>query len=251
MKDDSGATILGTDLPREQCDEIMFGYFLKRMRLQPGSSPSFSNYKKFEDMSFIETELFRKKWFDYRFLHPIQATYYFAHCYEQAHRIAYSRHISRDRAEFIKVLKKPDLFENEPRFINGVFAARQYADAIGAPYDFFIEASIRHRLAYWKQKHLPQPSHLYADWVCEKVFNEWEDSKRHRVRHAENRLYRAPNYEGSRDQDEHRGFLVDTALSRADPKTLLASFVDQELLTLSWIAARLGQDYAERVAEAA
>lgn len=251
MQDDTGATIFGTDLSRERCDEIMFDYFLKRMRLAPGSHPSYSNYKKFEDMGFIETELFRKKWFDYRFMHPIQATYYFVHCYEQGHRAAFKRHISRDRAEFIKVMKKSDLFENEPRFVNGVFAARQYADAIGAPYDFFIEAAMRHRLAYWKQKYLPQPSHLYADWVCEKVFSEWEDCKRHRVYHAENRVYRASNYDGSRDQNEHRDFLVETALTRADPAPLLASFVDKELLTFDWIAANAGQDIVERVKEAA
>lgn len=249
MQDETGETIFGTDLDRDRCDEIMFAYILKRMRV--AASPSFSNYKKFEEMTGVETELFRVKWFDYRFLHPVQATYFYAHCYDRAYRAAFKRHVSHKTAEHIAVLKKEDLFENEKRFVGAIWRGRQIADALGAPYPLFLEAAIRHMLRYWRQKYLPRPEHLYTDRVLEAVSQEWTEAKRHRLFYADHHLYRAQHFIGTRDQTEHRDFLIEMADMRRDPTPLLTSFVDKELLTIDWIAARSGQDVADRVAEAA
>lgn len=249
MQDEGGATIFGTDLDRDRCDEIMFGYVLTRMRVS--ALPSFSNYKKFEAITGVETELFRVKWFDYRFLHPVQATYLYAHFYVETYRTAFKRHVSRDQAEHVKVLKKPDLFANDKRLVGALWRGRQIADALGAPYPFFLEAAIRNMLRYWRQKYLPRPEHLYTDRVLDAVQQEWADAKRHRLFYADHHLYRAQHFVGTRDQAEHRDFLLEIAHLRRDPAPVLTGFVDKELLTIDWIAAKSGQDLADRVADAA
>lgn len=251
MQDETGAVIYGTDFSAERCDEIMFSFCLERLRLVPGALPSFSNYRKFEEMGLVETALFRKKWFDYRFLHPVAATYYYAHIYQAQYRLAFRRHVSHERAEYIRLLKADDLFSNAPRLVAALWKGRQLADAFGAPYEFVIEAALRETLRFWRQRYLPRPEQIYAERACEAVAREWTEAQQHRMFHAEHYLYRAPHYAGTRDQDEHRNFLIDAALTRSDPARMLVGLVDKELLTLDWIAARTGQDLARRVEEAA
>lgn len=54
-----------------------------------------------------EPNLFEKKWFDYRTLHPTQATYLFFENYREAFRKAYSVMIDRDESKYIQPVKNP------------------------------------------------------------------------------------------------------------------------------------------------
>jgi hypothetical protein len=251
MQDDDGKTIFGTDLDFDRCDELMFDFYLKKLRISAEKGPSYSNFRKFDELTHLETALFRKKWFDYRYLHPVAATYLYAHHYQVVYRQAFKRHISRDISEHIKVLKDEDLFNCPQRFVADMWRGRQIADAFGAPYNFVIEAGIRHTLRFWKQKYLPRPGQIFSDWVCDLIAAEWDEWKRVRAPHADHFEYRLPHYVGTRDQDEHHDHLLDLAGARSDPTALLSRFVDQELISLDKIGARFGDHLVERMREAA
>ncbi len=231
MQDDSGNTIFGTDLTWDQYDRLMY----ERVT---------AKWVEFE------RELFRAKWFDYRFMHPVAATYVAVHHYERAYRQAYARNVSRGAAEYIRVRKAADLFECPKMYIAGVWRARQMADAIGAPYDFAFEAAIRHTLRYWKREYLPRPEQIFHDRVCDAVVKEWGDAKRAKLIHSTHFEYRTHQYVGTRDQNDHHEHLMELATLRHDPAPPLTRFYDEELLPIEKIVARFGEDVALRVFEA-
>lgn len=251
MQDDKGDPIFGGDTPVDICDELMFALHLAKLRLQPGCLPSFANYKKFITAGQLETELFRRKWFDYRFLHPVVATYVYAHYFTRIYRQLFAKHVSRRDSEYIRVFKDEDLFQCDTAIISGVWRARQVADAIGAPYPFVIEAGFRLRLNYWKQKYMPRVNHIYADWIIEKTIDEWEETLNYAAPHGDHAQYRLQNYIGTRDQDDHHAHLLNLAGRRPNPVPLLSTFVDNELLSLEAINARFDDDVVNQVKEAA
>ena len=117
----------------------------------------------------IEPELYMTKWFDYRVLHPVQATYLFADEYTQAARGYHKRNRDVRAAPFIKPYSGKDLFTLEPEpelrqitrgknagkfkrdkspnvaksVFKALWRARQSADRLGIPYRFYCEAVMR------------------------------------------------------------------------------------------------------------
>ncbi len=231
MQDDSGNTIFGTKLTWDEYDLLMFERVTQK-------------WVEFE------RELFRAKWFDYRFMHPVAATYVAAHQFEKCYRQAYARNVSRGSAEYINLQKAPDLFECPKMYIIGVWRARQMADAIGAPYDFAFEAAIRHTLRYWKREYLPRPAQIFNDWVCDAVTKEWGEAKRAKLIYSTHFEYRTHQYVGTRDQNDHHEHLMELASLRADPEPALNRFYEEELLPIEKMKARFGDDIAARILEA-
>lgn len=56
-----------------------------------------------------ESTLFEKKWFDYKTLHPTQATYLFFNDYRKEFRKAYAVMIDRDEAKVIQPIRHPEV----------------------------------------------------------------------------------------------------------------------------------------------
>ncbi len=102
MQDDSGNTIFGTDLTWDQYDRLMY----ERVT---------AKWVEFE------RELFRAKWFDYRFMHPVAATYVAAYHFDRVYRQIYARNVNRETAEHIRVQKQPDLFECSKMFSTAIW----------------------------------------------------------------------------------------------------------------------------------
>ena len=211
----------------------------------------------------VEPALFSVKWFDYRFMHPAQATYvYFSH-YERAYRAAFSRHVDHEIADVIKLKKFDDLFDlknlalktakevkKAKMYISGIWNARAHADAMGLPYDFAIEAQIRHTLKYWDQKFLPRPAAISSDRVCEAVQLEWIEKKKASLLYSTHFEYRLPAYVGTAAQNDHHEHLLEIAGLRNDPEPALSRFLDEELLPIDKIEARFGHRTVLRLCDA-
>ncbi len=136
-----------------------------------------------------EPALFETKWWDYRFMHPTLATYFFAHCYMIAMRFHMRRSDDVDKARGWKVhpYKKPkkvmkrdctaeqwavfkeaneryknrdvDFFDTNKAYISGMWKSRQAADQHGVPYDTFCHGAVRHAERQKWKRH-PMPNHL-------------------------------------------------------------------------------------------
>jgi hypothetical protein len=151
----------------------------------------------------VETALYRGKWFDYRFMNPVQATYLYAHEFVKAYRQAYASNIDTGTAQFVKPLDVEKMFvepvmldrqvdEPDDKFAKritqhqkkiaahkmrtvGIWRGRMVADAMGMPYPVYLEFAFHWSLRYWQQRHLPRPQQLYSDLVVERATISWEE----------------------------------------------------------------------------
>ena len=118
----------------------------------------------------LELQLMQTKWYDYRLLHPVVATYLYAYEYDQAYKKYYQMTRDYEVGKFIKGYKGADawLAKNSGGFIKG----RQQADEMGIPYDFYISSAYNF-LYIKKWKHIPRQCHLYAQDVLERIESDW------------------------------------------------------------------------------
>lgn len=232
MSNDSDA--FGLDLTIDECDRLQM-QFIKA---------------KYAD---VDLNLFGSKWFDYRFYHPVQATYVFAHHYVRAYRAVYAAVYDKRAAENVKPLKHEDVFKCHQTVITGVWRARQHADAIGIPYDLFLRLAFEAMLKYWRdQKHLPRPQQLYCDRAVDFVTEQWEKRQEARLYIASHEEYRIHNYIGSPMQNDHHEWLFSQAALRGNRPDILARLIfDDEVLPLEKAIGRLPADLIENVKQAA
>lgn len=120
-----------------------------------------------------EAELMKTKWFDYRFMHFMEATYVFSRYYQDAYRAMYRKIVSHvgfkvgftGGDDFLNIAKTH-------RF--GFFKAREMADAHGIPYWFYcnfaMKWSIEDRI--WNMP--PKPNQIYSKLLMEDMIKAWE-----------------------------------------------------------------------------
>ena len=121
-----------------------------------------------------EQELFKTKWFDYRKMHPVRATYVFAAYYKLAYNKMMQRRKDVNNGSVGVRGKLGDVFtETDKATRQGFWKARQNADRHGIPYGFYVRAAMR-----WadrrNQKYLLRPMHLYGEEITEYLIELWQ-----------------------------------------------------------------------------
>lgn len=220
--------VFGLDLSVDECEWLMFSFQRK-------------------DWVKHERQLFTHKWFDYRFMHPVHATYLYAHEYRKAYRAAFARNIDKRASEHILPLREQDLFACDKQVISGIWHGRQFADALGMPYDVFISESLTETLRYWKQRHLPRSWQIYSDQVCERVAARWEEMQGSMMLVGRHPEYKADAYVGSDPQNAHHEWLFGQAMKRQNPASPLARYVGEALLPIEKVEQRFGVEMVDRV----
>ena len=120
------------------------------------------------DLLSIEPELYKTKWWDYRFLnfegvsmHPMNATHLFAYYYNLELAASVARRTDIYVSKGIKSNQKY-LLKKSKSFITGLWKARQTADKFGIPYRFFCYASMKYAETFgWSQ--VPHPRQMYSN----------------------------------------------------------------------------------------
>ena len=195
-----------------------------------------------------ESDLMTSKWWDYRFMHPTEATYLFAHHYKEQYRNAFNRYFDKRQIARANTLAKHyDLFKNAPGAISGVWRARQFADSICAPYDLYIRWAIDARMRFWKRGHLPRPCQLYADLVTDQVFEQWTEHLGGKFMVASHDAYKMQNYAGLPSQDAHIEWVF--AHARTQPHILhaLQSAYRRGLITAEKITEKFNDSVTDKV----
>ncbi|MER8862535.1 hypothetical protein NKI19_02285 [Mesorhizobium sp. M0751] len=108
-----------------------------------------------------EHELLTKKWFDYRFLSPLDATLLFGEIYRKALRAFVRANIDRELSEHVNGVKAAPPSEPAGWFTQ-LWMARQRADELGLPYDEFMEFSF-HFSGRRTRSRNPLPLQLHAN----------------------------------------------------------------------------------------
>ena len=192
-----------------------------------------------------EAELFRKKWFDYRRLHPTVATYYFASCYSKAYGQAMK--VMKDvSGQYMKGFKGMDFLESRERL--SFWRLRQGVDKLGIRYDFFLRRAMDWYVAAgWLQP--PRPSHILnnPEMIVE-VMMAWEEECRARMQWPKDPTYKASAWCGSIDQVAWEQWCVDQLHKRQHPQYALhAALYTEHVLR---IEAAI-ENFPERVIDSA
>jgi hypothetical protein len=228
------------------------------------------------DWVAIEAALYRGKWFDYRFLNPVQATYLYANEYIKSFRVHFSKNVDSRAGEDIHPIKLESLFElpdipngvsdkvadelrkkvtRKKMIVSGIWRGRQVADAMGMPYNIYLDRAFYWTLRFWKQRHLPRPQQLYSDLVTDRATIEWETRckdeffysdlpqyKNEAWRETTEFLEQNNRFDGTmlHSQNAHHEWLLDQCKERRDGHALLAQMVfHDELLPIEKVKARL------------
>lgn len=224
-------TIIGMGRSPDECDRLMFSHVRR-------------------EWIDYEGALFTSKWFDYRPLNPVDATYLYAHHFKVAYRAAYRCTIDHKAAPNVKPLKKDDLFDCPQIQIAGIWRGRQHADALCMPYNLYIDFAMKARLAYWNRNHLPRPCQLYSEQVVNRVIKQWEDHQRGFLLFGTHSAYKNEAYVGTTAQNDHHEWLFSQIDKRDNGFIPLVNLYTSGLLPIEKITARLGDSVSERVLKA-
>lgn len=197
-----------------------------------------------------ETDLMTSKWWDYRFMHPTEATYLFAHHYREQYRNAFDRYFDKRQAYRRDTLAKHhDPMKNAPGAVTGIWRARQFADSICCPYDLYIRWAIDARMRFWQRAYLPRPCHLYADVVTDQVIAKWEEHLSAKFTVASHDAYKVENYAGLPDQDAHVEWVFERAKVQPNILHALQNAYRRGLISAAHITAKYNESVTEKVIE--
>ncbi|KVH05377.1 hypothetical protein WS84_27985 [Burkholderia anthina] len=168
----------------------------------------------------VEALLFLRKWFDYRHLHPVQATYLFAHEYHDAIKRAYARQKDIRTVEKIKPIDVAGLFDS--RELAAVWRARQAFDAVGCRYEFGLDFVVR-RACDRGWRTFPRPNQLYAEEVALDLRDAWIAECKKSIQLARDERFLIENYRGHPDQIAYQAWQIDQIKSRGGNRAMLLS----------------------------
>lgn len=202
-----------------------------------------------------EPALFRTKWFDYRFMNPVEATLIYVDAYEKVYRRMYRTNLDHRAAEHIRIPTAKTLFEQKKEVISGIWRGRQVADAVGMPYDRFIDRAFHHRLRFWQQRHLPRPHQIYGTIgkadptpIAAFVANDWEEQTKAQLLYSKHDAYTNRRYADLHSQNDHHEWLLAQAQQRPGSAEVIARLIFQEqLLPAEKVEARLEPAEFDRV----
>lgn len=156
-----------------------------------------------------EASLMRSKWFDYRRLHPMQATYYFVKCYNDAYRDFTRMAIDAERAPYARGIKGHDFLEAREKL--AFWRLRRLCDQFGMPYHFFLSFAMRwlHKMVGDGKVYAPRPAMLGKnEELIADALLAWEEQCEVSLQIASDAYYRVSNFTGSDDQLAHEAFVI-------------------------------------------
>jgi hypothetical protein len=157
-----------------------------------------------------ELALMNSKWFDYRRLHPMLATFYFMECYKTAYRGFYRVAVNADIADFVKPIKGDNFLEAREKL--SFWKLRQLIDGLGIRYDFFLSHAMRwYAEECFRRESLypPRPGHIATNEdLITSVMIAWEEEIAMRIQVAQDDWFRIENFVGVKDQLEYEQFSI-------------------------------------------
>ncbi|WP_020177429.1 hypothetical protein [Methylopila sp. M107] len=199
----------------------------------------------------FERELYRSKWFEYRFMSPEEATRLFTEAYVKIYRDIWRQEFDVTAASSKQAIAAGGLYHNHREFAL-MWGARQAADALGAPYEVHIRHAMEIKLRLgWKKP--PRPNQLCgikkADRMLPALQKRWED-RSETMPFIGMPIYRSENFYGFHAQLDHQAFVLDR-LGKHGHRVWAAGSVAiaQRLIPIEKIGEKWGEDFAARATD--
>lgn len=165
-----------------------------------------------------EARLYNLKWFDYRAMHPVLATYLFVHHYNSAYGTFMGQAYNMEK-RFMNAFKGKDFMSAREK--KSFWKLRQTVDELGIRYEFFMRAAMNwYHARGWTQAPRPQHVNSNAEMIVD-VTNLWVEECRAKIQFATSPRYTAAAFVGGADQLAYEAFIVDQIGHRAHPKYAL------------------------------
>lgn len=212
---------VSSDRPRMP-DEPLCSLNLKRraaemLRAAPNMRP--------EDWR-VERDLSMTKWFDYRFLTPIEATLQFVEDYRFVFRAKWKSNFDAATADLKRGTIENGLFADRREF-STFWNARVCADALGMRYPFFINTTMEVALRRGKWKRVPRPGQLWNKPDCIAAAEaKWEEELAGRQAVSALAHYRPENFLGLPHQLDHQQHALQVAKKRSNFLGALGNYID-------------------------
>lgn len=172
-----------------------------------------------------EPSLQQTAWPQYRYMDPLERTELFTKAYFDAYVRAYQKYFPDADASKKRPID-PEFVRNELSVMNALWTARAHADAIGVPYDFYLDTVMEAHLANDKWHRPPRPNQLYGKLAPIRAgsFPSAEVAKRLYGPDWDPR-FQAANYNGHPAQDAAIHLLKGVVEQAANPAAVLASYL--------------------------
>ncbi|GAA0353159.1 hypothetical protein L9H26_19195 [Morganella psychrotolerans] len=190
-----------------------------------------------------EAELFHSKWFDYRHLHPMDATILFAEAYKKEYAAIMGSHGREDyrKAPFKTGLKRVPFIRLSKTNITSLWKARQKADELGVEYGYFI-SSILSIAAKREWRELPRPQHLWQDDLLEIFTDKHNRRKGTRLDGSLMDYFTTSMYSGDEIQKAHRKYILAQIMDALPRKrylmifsaAFLAKYIDKQFFEMQF-----------------
>lgn len=155
----------------------------------------------------FEPGFFRTKWFDYRFLTPAEATELFADQYRELFRSFWRMHFDLREAHLKEGIAEKHIFSGDRRSLAGIWVARQCADGLGVPYEYFIRYGLEHLMS-GRSRRIPRPNQLFDEQACNYVDKKWQEAIASRRFLSDDPRYLTVNFRGDPTQCDYRQWLL-------------------------------------------
>jgi hypothetical protein len=165
-----------------------------------------------------EARLYGCKWFDYRPLHPVLATYLMAAHFNRAIGRFMVAHLDSRRGHVCS-FKGEDVMA--VREVKSYWQLRQKIDELGLPYDFFFGVALAwYGARGWTRP--PRPGHISGDAeLLLEAANAWERQARAVIPWAAHARYTAAQFAGAPDQLAYQEHLLARIMQKAQPQFAL------------------------------
>lgn len=193
-----------------------------------------------------EPQLYATKWWDYKWLHPMDATIRLSLAYEQAHRETWIKRGETVVANKLPRHANPYAVSTEKMRL-GFWQARRAADTLGIPYLFFCRAALdASEEMDWKE--IARPNELTNSALQVRVLEKWLEYQEAAIPRPENSLYLAVNYKGHPYQDEFQAWLCKKIRARKRWELALESYLTTApFLTVEHARAEFGDVVLHRI----
>lgn len=181
----------------------------------------------------VEPELVKTKWFDYRTKHPVYLGYLWAFIYKQEYKRFISKYRDPERGLYMNGITGKDVFGKSIKKVKSkikgepstevekmhperkaVWRARQKADELGIPYDFYIRTVMEIAESHsWARP--PRPQHFTSDEMVSAVIDAWKEKMTTKIVTSDDARFLAENYVGNSDQLDYQMWLIGNIKKRA------------------------------------